>query len=509
MRGTKPLFLCIILLTTIIPFTLVNGDADWLTGWDLRVKITIDSGDIDALLEDFPILVYLSNSSGYNSDDITFVFDEVGANSLKIAVTESDGTTECKVEIERWNATGEEAWLWVKVPSIAHDTNTTLYLYYDNAHADNNANVGVVGSDPAESVWDANFIDVLHLSESSTIYNDSTSNDNDFDEVGDGVTSGSQLIDGGIDLVGTNDYLKSQDSALIDTLDEATLEIMVNLDSHGADSALISDWGVGDDTIIFYYNLAGNKWRVIFRSTAETEVALFGTGNPSGSWYHVVVTYERNDFVYGYENGAQTQGDAIGNVPIKVASQLMYLGANRDASMDMNGQFDEVRISNVTRAHEWIAATYQSNLDDLVDYGEEEARLVLEVPAYLFGVGFNGSIAYVDLRWTSNLTDINFFEVQNSTDEIAWDHLGTSTTYNYTDLEVVNGTQRYYRVRACNYTDPNWDNSSFTDINFETVYFVEAAEAAEGDTIIMGGSGVFWIILIIVVPIVSYMVNKK
>ena len=162
MRGTKPLFLCIILLTTIIPFTLVNGDADWLTGWDLRVKITIDSGDIDALLEDFPILVYLSNSSGYNSDDITFVFDEVGANSLKIAVTESDGTTECKVEIERWNATGEEAWLWVKVPSIAHDTNTTLYLYYDNAHADNNANVGVVGSDPAESVWDANFIDVLH-----------------------------------------------------------------------------------------------------------------------------------------------------------------------------------------------------------------------------------------------------------------------------------------------------------------------------------------------------------
>ena len=62
----------------------------WLTGWDKRIKITIDQTDIDADLTNFPILVYLSSSSGRFSDDVTAVFTEVGANSKKIAVTTSD-----------------------------------------------------------------------------------------------------------------------------------------------------------------------------------------------------------------------------------------------------------------------------------------------------------------------------------------------------------------------------------------------------------------------------------
>lgn len=63
------------------------AQAAWLSGWDKRVKLTADSGDIDANLSDFPVLVYLSTSSGRGPDDVSFVFDEVGANSKKIAVT--------------------------------------------------------------------------------------------------------------------------------------------------------------------------------------------------------------------------------------------------------------------------------------------------------------------------------------------------------------------------------------------------------------------------------------
>ncbi|MFZ1038543.1 MAG: hypothetical protein WAN53_01510, partial [Candidatus Bathyarchaeia archaeon] len=38
------------------------GALNWLCGWDKRVKITINSSDIDDTLVDFPVLVYLSNS---------------------------------------------------------------------------------------------------------------------------------------------------------------------------------------------------------------------------------------------------------------------------------------------------------------------------------------------------------------------------------------------------------------------------------------------------------------
>ena len=501
MRGKKALILALIILSSVIQLPLAIGDADWLAGWAHRVEVTIDSGDITGNLVNFPVLLHLSTSSGIGPDDITFIFDEVGANSLKIAVTEDDGLTECKVEIERWNATGEEAWLWVKAPSIAYDVNTTLYLYFDNDHADNNANVGVVGSAPGEAVWDADYLVVLHLSDISGYFNDSTFNDNDFFEVGNGVSRSIQRIDGGVDLLGTNDYLECVNRGIIDGLDQVTLEAFVYLDALLTDRSIISDWGGGDDTIIFQYDFdPANKWRVIFRTPADSaEVVIFGTASPSLFWYNLAVTFERNDFVYGYEDGVQTQGEVIGDSPIRTVNNRMFLGVNRDLSLDLDGKLDEIRISNVTRSHEWLNATYQSNIDDLVDYGEEEEYVdkPMYTPTYLFGAGFNGSAPVVDLYWTSNHTDIDFFEVQNSTDKVTWAYLGQNTTTEYHDLRVINGTQRYYRVRGCNFTDAVWSNSSWSDVNFETVYFVEAVTGGAIPAVVVGATGKYYALAII------------
>jgi len=140
-----------------------NTVSNWLSGWDERARITIDHNDVDGALSNFPVLLYLSNSSGRHNDDVTFVFDEVGSNSKKIAVTTNDGTTECYVEIEKWDAASGQAWLWVKVPSISNTTETDLYLYYDADHADNTDYVGDPNSTPAENVWDSNYTGVWHL----------------------------------------------------------------------------------------------------------------------------------------------------------------------------------------------------------------------------------------------------------------------------------------------------------------------------------------------------------
>ena len=101
----------------------------------------------------------------------------------------------------------------------------------------------------------------------------------------------------------------------------------------------------------------------------------------------------------------------------------------------------------------------------------------LETPSKLFGAGFNGSNPVVHLYWNTNHTGITLFEVQNSTDKVSWTYLGSNTTAEYHDLQVVNGTERYYRVRACNFTGGAWDNSTWSDINFEKVYFISEAPA--------------------------------
>jgi len=69
----------------------------WLSGWDKRVKITIDHNDVSSDLTDFPVLIYLGDASGKNNEDVTFVFNELASDGdrKKIAVTTSDNTTQC------------------------------------------------------------------------------------------------------------------------------------------------------------------------------------------------------------------------------------------------------------------------------------------------------------------------------------------------------------------------------------------------------------------------------
>ncbi|MGA2669954.1 MAG: DUF2341 domain-containing protein [Dehalococcoidia bacterium] len=137
----------------------------WLSDWGKRVKLTTDHTDITLALSDFPILLHVSASCGRNNDDVSCVFDELqsDANRFKIAVTTSDGTTQCYVEIEKWDDANEQAWLWVKAPSLSSTVDDDFYLYYGSSHADNTTYVGDIGSTAAQTVWDSNFKLVNHM----------------------------------------------------------------------------------------------------------------------------------------------------------------------------------------------------------------------------------------------------------------------------------------------------------------------------------------------------------
>ena len=112
-------------------------------------------------------MIKLGAACGTNAQDLTGVFDKLGSSSKKIAVTQSDGITECYVEIELWDDANEIAILHVKVPSVSSSVATVLYLYYDAAHADNDTYVGDTGEAAAQSVWDSNFVGVWHMNAGS------------------------------------------------------------------------------------------------------------------------------------------------------------------------------------------------------------------------------------------------------------------------------------------------------------------------------------------------------
>ena len=341
-----------------------------LSGWAKRLRIEIDNTNIDATLTNFPVVIHLSTSSGYNSDDVSCVFDELAsdANRKKIAVTTSDGTTECYVEIEKWDDANEVAWLHVKVPSVSSSLKTALFLYYDSSHADNTTYVGDTNDEVAENVWDSNFMAVFHMADGADAAStyDSTSNDCDGAETGtttqvDGKIGYAQSIAGG-----NTNYL----SAAVDgsSLTAVTVECWGYSNAQPTvDRGFVSWSDVPNDASPFlaiknklditnaqwYADSSNRRQEAISYTTWEYLAFKFA----SGTW----------DFYNNESKLANRTGRTIGTV---ADADIFYLG--NGIANSLNGMVDEVRISDIARSDEWLKATYYSTDDSLLDFYSEE-----------------------------------------------------------------------------------------------------------------------------------------
>jgi len=350
----------------------------WLTDWTYRIPIDIESDDIDVALSNFPILIYLSPSSGITNSDLTHIFSELGSNSKKIAVTTSDGVTQCYVEIERWDASNQKAWLWVKIPSISSSQDTRLYLYYDKYREDNTTYVGNTNSAPAENVWDSNFVFVSHMRDDPDTSNirDSTSNDNDGAKKG---ANEPQEADGQIDKCqeydANDDYIDCGDVDTLNITGPITIEFWLkapltsenikiqekHVNAPNWEGYSVMSWQSGHATagkMGFWSDNIG-VW------VASNDVIL------TDEWVHCVVTGEGSAgkfFIDSSPSGTFTYA-----APSDSSGEECYIGASKGASpLPINGKLDEFRISKVARSPSWVKATYETGRDDLLIFSTRE-----------------------------------------------------------------------------------------------------------------------------------------
>ena len=340
----------------------------WLIGWTKRVKLTIASNDVDGVLTDFPVLVHLSASSGITGDDVSFIFDEVGSNSKKIAVTTADGT-ECYVEVEEWDSGNEQAWLWVKVPSISSTADTDLYLYYDIDHEDNIAYVGDTTSTPAENVWDSNFKLVTHMNDNpdTSSIQDSTSNGNDGTKLSadnpiqtDGISGKAQDF--------SSDNINCGSDSSLNIADTLTIEAWINPDSL--------------PTVSFLMMRGQSYWLLVLQSRLTFYRFQEGGGAgylmapdtiPTGTFSHVAVVYNTSDTdeVKLYVDGQLVLEESLDG-PIASVSDNLIIGDYLTYPFPFDGTIDEATISNTARSGAWIKASYESGGDNLLTFGSEE-----------------------------------------------------------------------------------------------------------------------------------------
>lgn len=362
-----------------------------LAGWNPlnRFKIEVDNSVIDSDLDWFPLVSKINSSAGKTSTDLTPVFDEVGANYLKIAITKDDDT-ELFVEIEKWDDTGEEAVLWISrsTLTVLAASTTTLYLYYDNTHADNTAFVATQGS--RTEVYNTNTKCSYHLSEASGNRTDSTSNNNDLTEE-DGT------VDGVVGKIGQGADFELADTESLRILDasQTGLDITGNisfrcwakLESQPSSSlySFGAKWGSsGNRGYQFsYYNDGVDYQFVVDLSSDGTtrEFIEIGTqGTPilaNGTWYHLLFTYNStSDETKVYLNGTQfgiTNTGALGglnnnSMPFRLGASDLGAPTTGSPAYYLDGVLDQAALFSEELSAAWAKADYNSGNDSLITY---------------------------------------------------------------------------------------------------------------------------------------------
>lgn len=358
----------------------------WLGNWSKRIKLTIDHGDIDDALSDFPILVYLSTSSGRNSKDVSCIFDELteDANRKKIAITTSDGVTQCYVEIEKWDDANEKAWLWVKVPSVASGADTDIYLYYDKTHADNATYVGDTNSTPAENVWpDGYFITHMKDDPDNAHIRDSSGYSSDGDKAAanqpQGVAGDKTAY--AQDFNSANpDYIEipAGHTQLNFTTHDFSMIVRVRVEDLTAQRELITRGSLLVDGYYWYIVSTG---RVYFRTNQDGVIQTTNSaiGDITANTWHTVGMSRDGASVRLYADGVDINEVSGNHLDPANCIRSAKIGIYEDKIIHpFDGKIEFLGVfGGVALTPAFHKAFDQSITDDLLDFGSEERELPL------------------------------------------------------------------------------------------------------------------------------------
>lgn len=360
-----------------------SGGGNWYNNsWQYRRKLTIDNSAQAENLANFPLLVTLSASN--------FDFSKVRSDGGDIRFTDSNGTTLLSYEIEEWDAVGQKAVIWVKVPQIDSSSDTdSIFLYYGNS--------GATSAASATNVWDSNYLYTFHLNEAYTngatdAVKDSTATPRNGTATGFNGTSTSgtnlpSIIGDGVFFDGVNDSItipsvgggKNISVGAANT--SYTVEVWYKWDGDTVnDKWLVTDgqlfWGFGDVA----YALVVSSGYGSFMTASDNSIISFSNTPEvlsTTEWTYLVGVRDANDdSLKLYLNGQLVDTDADGTTAIDISStEPVKLASRPGNDFYTYGPLDEPRLSNSIRSAAWIAAQYKSMMDQYIDYGDELVQL--------------------------------------------------------------------------------------------------------------------------------------
>jgi len=412
------------------------GDQSWWNNdWQYRKEIIIDHEQVDADLNNFPVLIRHTflDTSHVQSDGDDFVFTDDLGNKFNH-------------EIELYDNITGQLFAWVNIPILSSTNDTVLYLYYGNPSCDNQENIS--------GVWDSNFVMVQHHNESSGTRFDSTLNG--FDATPNNVAHNPDgMIDGADTFDGSSSYLNLGTSSTLQPI-EGTISVWINLDTTDGRRTIYTGSTVGSNSRhpeLFIYN--GVIHLILTDNSAEEW--HFGNSISENVTYHIAVSWNGTKAIL-YMDGSVVNIEDQTIVPVG-NSYTKRIGALSPPSWPdaLKGTLDEFRMSNIPRDPSWIKTSYNNQRfsSNFITIGpEEEPNFPPDIPSDPYpNDDATGVSRYADLSWAGgdpDGDDINY-SVYFGTDptpdssELVSENQST-TTYNPGTLSY--STTYYWRIVA-------------------------------------------------------------
>ncbi len=362
--------------TTIISDVEFYGDETAPGGqfpsWSRKCELVVQSTQVPGNLYNFPLLLtedtlpseMLDADGGYaaanGGGDVRFSADSSGVTRLSCEIV--------KFVTDNDPANGEVE-VWVNVPFISATSNTSIWVWYDKPGQTQPAEVDSYGS---ESVWDSNYLMVLHMNEdpttSSPQFQDATSSDYNGSNNG-GLTSSDLLdavIDKGIEFDGSTD--DDIDLGIWDVIGSGlTVEHWVWLNSNfSADGRFLSRTigaSVSDHWLMTGIDETDNTPRFRLRTggtTTNLELSI-SDSLTTNAWHFMAATYDGSKMRIWINDEEKKNTSKSGTISTS-GTVHTYLGDNPTGLRQLEGRLDEVRVSDVRRPDTWLESEYNNQL---------------------------------------------------------------------------------------------------------------------------------------------------
>ena len=348
-----------------VPADLAMGDLASATPMDAAMKnarrksVTIDNTKVNGNQTDFPVWIDLTDAD---------IAARALANGHDIYFTAADGTTRLDYEIERWDAAAHRLSAWVRVPMLAANAATVLYVYYGDPTTTATAN--------APGVFKSSFAAVWHLDDTlpATAIAEATGTHAGTPTLTAATTQVRAQLGGGLAFTGSNDTITFTNPLSGNQAHTISVWVSQAAVTHVSAIVVMGTAMTGQSRFLYSHFMSAVMAAGYYSDDYTTTRNLDGAGLVLLHW----VFEGPNGKNHLYVNGAELVGSPMMLNNINTQGTTGIIGHAPEPAYGTNtgleATIDELRVATTARTAGWIATEYanQSSPGTFYSVGADE-----------------------------------------------------------------------------------------------------------------------------------------